>query len=368
MSSARIDGGYGAVEQDPELELGIEPISDARATDVPSRDQPGEEQPHEPDTPCETQRRELEELCREQPAHAPRSPGSPVSSRNTSSSVARCVRQLVQDDAVRGGDLTDTLGLRADSQPPVALSARTSTPASASRDPSLAASGDLTIVAPAAIDSTSAIGRLPHEPAPMDDHDLVRRSAQPPRARGSRRGSSAPRPRASGGSRGASGCPADRGRSRARRARAPRDRRAAPRRDRAAAACRASSPSHAAVPALPSSTRSSTSSTRDLGISSGDREHAEVISTRPARVRVERLEERSDLLDGPVERAIRDAEDRRAPRGRMDEPENRPHGRRLPGAVRAEEAGDRPRRDREREIVDREGRAVPLREPLDLDH
>ena len=44
-------GRQSAIQQDPKLELRVEPISALGAADVPGRDQPGEEQPHEPRSP-----------------------------------------------------------------------------------------------------------------------------------------------------------------------------------------------------------------------------------------------------------------------------------------------------------------------------
>ena len=83
---------------------------------------------------------------------------------------------------------------------------------------------------------------------------------------------------------------------------------------------------------------------------------------------VARLEDRADALGRPVELAVRHAEHRRAPGVRVDEPEQRAQRRRLAGAVRAEEAGDRARLDAEAEIVDRLRLAEALAEALDLDH
>jgi hypothetical protein len=85
-------------------------------------------------------------------------------------------------------------------------------------------------------------------------------------------------------------------------------------------------------------------------------------------MRVERLEERPDALLGSLELAIRTAEDTRRPGGRMDEPEDDSHRRRLAGAVRAEESRDSAGLDRERQVLHSDGRAVPLGEAVDLDH
>ena len=71
---------------------------------------------------------------------------------------------------------------------------------------------------------------------------------------------------APGAGRATSECPAGRARSPARRGRAPRDHREGPPRVRDAAACRASSPSHAVGLQSVSSTSASSSSTRGVGI------------------------------------------------------------------------------------------------------
>ena len=58
------------------------------------------------------------------------------------------------------------------------------------------------------------------------------------------------------------------------------------------------------------------------------------------------------------------AEHERPPARRRREPEQHPQRRRLAGPVRAEEAGDRARLERERELVDRGQLAEPLRQRL----
>ena len=83
-------------------------------------------------------------------------------------------------------------------------------------------------------------------------------------------------------------------------------------------------------------------------------ERAQVVAARAARVEVGRLEHRADPQRGPLERRVGLAEDERAAARRRREPEQHPQRRRLAGAVRAEEAGDRARLEREREIVDRD--------------
>jgi hypothetical protein len=83
---------------------------------------------------------------------------------------------------------------------------------------------------------------------------------------------------------------------------------------------------------------------------------------------VERLEQGADATRGVAELRIPLAEDGGGAGCRPDEPENRAHRRRLARSVRAEEAGDLPRMDRKREVVDCEGRAELFAEALDLDH
>ena len=73
----------------------------------------------------------------------------------------------------------------------------------------------------------SAIGPLLDQPAAMDDDDVVDGLLRPRRARGWRRAPCGPRRPRRAGSRAASGCPAGRGRWRARRGPAPPGRRAA---------------------------------------------------------------------------------------------------------------------------------------------
>src|SRR3954451_10023003 len=66
-----------------------------------------------------------------------------------------------------------------------------------------------------------------------------------------------------------------------------------------------------------------------------------------------RLEQRADLPQRRRVLYIRLAVDDDASGGRRIEPENQAHRRRLPGTVRAEEAGDDPGADGEAEVVDR---------------
>jgi hypothetical protein len=81
-----------------------------------------------------------------------------------------------------------------------------------------------------------------------------------------------------------------------------------------------------------------------------------------------RLEHRSYPRRRPFEILVAAAENERAAGGRLDEMKEHPQRRRLPGAVRPEEAGHRPALERKRQIVDREHLAEPLRQMLRADH
>ena len=74
---------------------------------------------------------------------------------------------------------------------------------------------------------------------------------------------------------------------------------------------------------------------------------------------VGRLEHRADPKRRPLELRVGLAEDERVAARRLREPEQHAQRRRLAGAVRAEEAGDRARLERERQIVD--GETTPNR-------
>ena len=91
-------------------------------------------------------------------------------------------------------------------------------------------------------------------------------------------------------------------------------------------------------------------------------QHPQVVAAGAARMEVRRLEHGSDSQRRMIERGIGLAEDQGAAAARLGEPEQHPQRRRLAGAVRAEEAGDRPRREDERERVDGEHRPEPLRQ------
>jgi hypothetical protein len=66
----------------------------------------------------------------------------------------------------------------------------------------------------------------------------------------------------------------------------------------------------------------------------------------------------------PVGKAVHDG----VARGGQREAQQHPQGRRLAGAVRAEESQHAPRLGPEAEAVDSEVRAVPLRQVADLEH
>jgi hypothetical protein len=80
------------------------------------------------------------------------------------------------------------------------------------------------------------------------------------------------------------------------------------------------------------------------------------------------VEEGAHLADGRRQVAVAAAVDGdRAPRRRV-EAQDHPHGGGLPGAVRAEEAGDQAGPDGERQVVDGGGGAVALDQAVGFDH
>src|SRR5205823_5651993 len=95
-------------------------------------------------------------------------------------------------------------------------------------------------------------------------------------------------------------------------------------------------------------------------------EVAEVGTTREVRVEGRRLDHRAD----PAERlrvADRTTEDPRLARRALHEPEQHAHRGRLPRPVRPEESEDAALGNAERELIDRDHLAVPLRERVGLD-
>ena len=117
-----------------------------------------------------------------------------------------------------------------------------------------------------------------------------------------------------------------------------------------------------------SPTRSISSSTRFLRDAVCLREREQVVIGGAAGVDGPRLEQRADLVQRrlvvPVVLAVHD----HVARGRRVEAEDQPHRRRLPGAVRAEETGDDPGPDGERQVVDGPLVAVVLRQAGGFDH
>ena len=146
----------------------IRPSSALRA-DPPGGDERGQADHREEVAPGAPERPELQELAGEQGRHAPRSPGSPVSSRKTSSSVARSVVSSCSTTPFAAADLPNPLGRCRHDHGAVAEPARVAAeqgrpagrpPASGSACPRRA--GEHLVHRP-----------LQHEPAVRDDHDLV---------------------------------------------------------------------------------------------------------------------------------------------------------------------------------------------------
>ena len=95
---------------------------------------------------------------------------------------------------------------------------------------------------------------------------------------------------------------------------------------------------------------------------------AQVVAAPAAGVHGARVEQGADLAQRLGEGADGAAEHERLAGGRPVEAEDHPHGGRLAGAVRAEEAGDLPGLDVEAEVVDGDDVAVALGEAADGDH
>ena len=242
-------------------------------------------------------------------------------------------------------------------------------PCAASSERSRDASGLRTRVPPCAPASTSAIDRLLDELAAVDDHDAV----DGLRDLGEHVARDEDRP-AFGGERAQEVAqPAharrDRGRWRARRARAPRGRRAARSRARAAGACRASSPSRAA--SRRRSARRARAPPRRASAEARRRRRAHGGGCgRIARMDLARLEHRADLVQRPRRARGRrwpsDGRARRRPdatspsteRSVVDLPA--PFGPRKPVIV--------PGSTRKRQPVDGEHLPVPLGQIDDFDH
>jgi hypothetical protein len=80
------------------------------------------------------------------------------------------------------------------------------------------------------------------------------------------------------------------------------------------------------------------------------------------------LEEGADVTKREAQVCVPSSVDGDPARRRRIEPDHHPHGGRLAGAVRAEEAGDLPFPDLEAEPVDGHGGPVALGDAVDLDH
>ena len=90
-----------------------------------------------------------------------------------------------------------------------------------------------------------------------------------------------------------------------------------------------------------------------VGNARGLAERAQVVAARAPGMEVGRLEHGADAVGRPLELGVARVEHERAAAGRHREPEQHAQRRRLAGAVRPEEAGDRARLEREREVADR---------------
>ncbi len=100
----------------------------------------------------------------------------------------------------------------------------------------------------------------------------------------------------------------------------------------------------------------------DLG-----RQHPEMVSGRPARVEPGRLDRRADDVPGSRDVGVGPPPDRGGPGGRAHQPQQHAQGRRLAGAVRAEEARDATWTNGEAEVVDCPYRAEVLGQSVDAD-
>ena len=96
------------------------------------------------------------------------------------------------------------------------------------------------------------------------------------------------------------------------------------------------------------------------------RQSPQVVAAAAAGVEGGRLERGADRLQRRVHRHRRRALDQHRAAARPQQPEQRPHRRRLAGPVRPEEAGHLPGLDREGEIVHGQGAAVALAQVADL--
>ena len=93
-----------------------------------------------------------------------------------------------------------------------------------------------------------------------------------------------------------------------------------------------------------------------------------MVERTPSRVNGLRLQQGAHLTEGQPEVSVGPTVDQgRSGVGRI-EPHDHAHRRGLAGSVGAQEPGDRPGLDAEREVVHRHRLLVPLGQPFDLDH
>ena len=93
-------------------------------------------------------------------------------------------------------------------------------------------------------------------------------------------------------------------------------------------------------------------------------EHAEMVASRAAWVKVGRLKHRADSPSSSGKVCVWLAEDKRPAARRRREAEQHPQRRRLAGAVRPQKARNRARLERKGEIVDSDESPEPLRQRL----
>jgi hypothetical protein len=96
-------------------------------------------------------------------------------------------------------------------------------------------------------------------------------------------------------------------------------------------------------------------------------EHSQMVTTRTAWMEVRCLKHRANRQRGTVECRVRLAEHERAPTGRRRQTEKHAERRRFPRTVRAEEAGDRARFEREGQVIDSQNVPESLRQRLSDD-
>jgi len=93
------------------------------------------------------------------------------------------------------------------------------------------------------------------------------------------------------------------------------------------------------------------------------RQSEQVIAPRPAGVEVVGLQQGAHAPARLLEQPVGPAEHCGGPRRRRGEAEDQPQRRRLPGAIRPQQARDRPRHQGERQAVNRDNVAIALRQP-----